>query len=290
MLISARKAGLNFTRTLMLGRQWLIIDPALLRYFAERLGALSAEQLKQLDPEANGGFSEGFLKFLGANDVQSMDASDYESATIIHDLNQPVPAQLHQRFDVVIDGGTIEHVFNYPVAIKNAMEMVKVGGRLFLFTPANNFMGHGLYQFSPELLYRVLSESNGFVVERMLVTEMGSFEYHDVVDPDSLKERVALVNKKPLTLIVQAKRISAVPIFQKTPQQSDYVHNWARETKSSMGDHGPFLDRVRMGVISLIPPKARLILRRLIWEPIRGRTRHRDLSLANKRHFRSTSM
>ena len=105
-----------------------------------------------------------------------------------------------------------------------------------------------------------------------------------------LSGRVALVNKKPLTLIVQARRTNAVPIFQKTPQQSDYVHNWARETKPSVGDRGPLLDRVRMGVISLIPPGARLMLRRVIWEPIRGRFRHRHLSLSNRRHFRSTSM
>ena len=51
------------------------------------------------------------------------------------------------------------------------MKMVKTGGHLMLFTPANNYFGHGFYQFSPELFYRVLSKENGFEVRRMVVLE-----------------------------------------------------------------------------------------------------------------------
>jgi hypothetical protein len=43
-------------------------------------------------------------------------------------LNKPVPDNLRSRFSVVFDGGTLDHVFNICQALKNAMEMVEVGG------------------------------------------------------------------------------------------------------------------------------------------------------------------
>jgi 2-polyprenyl-3-methyl-5-hydroxy-6-metoxy-1,4-benzoquinol methylase len=75
--------------------------------------------------------------------VSSIDASDYENATYVHDLNVPIPDHLKGQFDLVDDGGTLEHVFNFPVALRNCMEMVKVGGHLLLNVPTNNFVGHG---------------------------------------------------------------------------------------------------------------------------------------------------
>ena len=110
----------------------------------------------------SGGYAEEFLKRLGAKETISIDASAYEGASLVHDMNLPIGDDLKRRFSVVIDGGTLEHVFNFPVAIKNCMQMVDVGGHFFVHTMANNFMGHGFYQFSPELFYRVFSPENGF--------------------------------------------------------------------------------------------------------------------------------
>src|SRR5574341_140267 len=55
---------------------------------------------------------EAFLRLLGAETVQAMDVSDHEGAQIIHDLNRPIPPSLRGRFDMVLDGGTLEHVFD----------------------------------------------------------------------------------------------------------------------------------------------------------------------------------
>jgi hypothetical protein len=167
-------------------------------------------------------------KLLGATEVESLDASNYEGATHVHDLNQPLPDHLKQQYDFVDDGGTLEHVFNFPQAIKNCMETVKVGGRLQVETPCNNCFGHGFYQFSPDLYYRVLSPDNGFEVERVVVFEQydGS-QWYEVPDPWKVKSRIELVSKSvPIMMIVRARRTAAVPIFEKTPQQSDYVAAW----------------------------------------------------------------
>ncbi len=86
---------------------------------------------------------------LGLN-VKSLDASDYEGADFIHDLNIPdLPEELISKFDMIFDGGTIEHVFHIPNVLKNIYAMLKVGGIIIHCSPSNNYIDHGFYQFSP---------------------------------------------------------------------------------------------------------------------------------------------
>lgn len=60
--------------------------------------------------------------------VDSIDISDYENATIEQDMNQPIPEHLKLQYDTVIDRGSLEHIFNFPVSIKNCMSLIKPGG------------------------------------------------------------------------------------------------------------------------------------------------------------------
>ena len=50
--------------------------------------------------------------FFGATQVDSIDNSNYENATLIHDMNESLPSALQERYDTVIDVGTLEHVFD----------------------------------------------------------------------------------------------------------------------------------------------------------------------------------
>jgi SAM-dependent methyltransferase len=162
---------------------------------------------------------------MGATQVQAMDFSAYEGAGLVHDLNQPIPPQWREQFDVVFDGGTLEHVFNFPVAIKNCMEMLKPKGRFVAVTMPNNWCGHGFYQFSPELFFRILSPANGFSIIDMYLTTLGGNAY-TVIDPEAVRSRVELCNKIPVFLLVHARRDEVKEIFSQTPQQSDYVTQW----------------------------------------------------------------
>jgi hypothetical protein len=125
-----------------------------------------------------------------------LDASPYEGADTIHDMNTPVPEVWHGRYDVVIDSGSLEHIFNFSVAIANLANMLRVGGTIFVTTPANNLMGHGFYQFSPELMFWVFSESNGFAVHKILLVEAGypsvelmrNHTVYEVTDPKHVRE------------------------------------------------------------------------------------------------------
>lgn len=223
-LIAARKRGVDFGEVLTLGRQDLNVYPAKMREVLRRHGL----PWELFGPEATDtGYAEPVFKSLGARSVASLDVSAFEGARYVHDLNQPIGPELRERFDVVYDGGTLEHVFHFPVALQNCMEMTRVGGRLFIHTVANSYCGHGFYQFSPELFYRALSPENGFTVERMILHRMGPYgRWYEVADPHRIQARVELITLAPVQLLIQARRDQAVPVFATTPQQSDYSPRW----------------------------------------------------------------
>jgi hypothetical protein len=97
-------------------------------------------------------------EYLGCDDLFSLDNSGFEGATLIKNLNLPPikSEELHTGiYDIVIDGGTTEHIYNPIVAIANYLNYLKVGGTLFQFLPTNNYIDHGLYQFSPTFFWSI---------------------------------------------------------------------------------------------------------------------------------------
>jgi hypothetical protein len=227
-LISAYEDGVRFGKTLTTGKQTLTVQPGEMAQLQETL----VKAGRQPDPDmASMGEAEPVLLALGAEQVVAMDKSDFEGATLLHDLNQPIAPQHRESFDLVYDGGTLEHIFNFPTALQNLMELVKVGGHLVIQNPTNNWSGHGFYQFSPELYFRVLCEENGFKISRMVVFEWGVNRWYEVSDPAEIQSRVYVNSTRRTSLLVLAQRVAVKPINQTTPQQSDYAMlKWGSET------------------------------------------------------------
>jgi hypothetical protein len=233
LLAQARQNGVCFDTTLTLGRQSSYLKERHYSKLAKRCGCdINSRALSQQQ------YADEFFKsVLGAKKLSSLDYSDYEGCDIVHDMNQPVPAVWHEKYDVVIDGGFLEHVFHFPTAISNCMNMVKEGGSLFIFTTANNFLGHGFYQFSPELFFRIFDSKSGFEIKNMLLEEhpfpgvelTSRATTYAVADPASLQERVALVSKRPVLLLVHAIRKQVRPALATYPIQSDYASIFANK-------------------------------------------------------------
>jgi SAM-dependent methyltransferase len=169
-------------------------------------------------------YSESLLKILGAKSIDSFDVSNYEKATFVHDMNEPIPPEFKNKYDIVFDGGCLEHIFNFPIAIRNCMEMLKKEGYFLSITTCNNFSGHGFYQFSPELFFRIFNKENGFEIKDIFISEKN--KWYKVKDPEEIRSRVTFRNKNETYIIVLAKKIEQQDIFKKTPQQSDYVECW----------------------------------------------------------------
>jgi SAM-dependent methyltransferase len=117
-----------------------------------------------------------FFKLLGLTDIKALDYSEYENAEIIHDLNLPVLNELRDRFDLIVDAGTTEHVFDVRQSLTNIAHMLKPGGRVIHISPANNYTNHGFYQFSPTLYFDYYS-ANAFVDLRGFIAEQDTYLY-----------------------------------------------------------------------------------------------------------------
>jgi len=285
-LLARRRDKVSFERCATLGRQHCFVSNSETRSLLREFG-LSPYGFPKLFPSVYPGYTEPFWGMLGAKNLATIDASDFEGATHVHDMNQPIPTEWKEGFDVVCDVGTLEHVFNFPTAIRNCMEMVKHGGAFFAQTPANNYLGHGFYQFSPELFFRVLSPQNGFKVEHCVAVEQGPRRrWFSVSDPELARARVTLINTFPVILFVWAKRVEIKPLFQMTPQQSDYAAAWAQSAataKQGTSSKAQPLERLKHIMLDSTPRLARVL------DSLRFSRFNRKFSFRNKASFTRTS-
>ena len=227
---AAKSLGVDFSNTLTIGRQ--TFNPE--RRALQRVFAVHGIDHDAADFLREHRYGEEFFSLLGARRVSSLDFSSYEGATFIHDMNSPVPDSLHREFSVVWDGGSLEHVFDVAAAFRNCMEMVEVGGHFLQMNEANNYMGHGFWQFSPELIFRVFSPDNGFEVEAVLLHEVvPGGAWYLVTDPVAANSRVELCNSVPTYILTIARKVKEVEILAQPPQQSDYVSLWNRDSHAA---------------------------------------------------------
>jgi hypothetical protein len=230
--LTAFRSGADFRRTATIGRQNLHgVSLATLSDLCGKYGVPHTERLADCWKPDGTTFVEPFLHALGAEEVQSIDASSYEGASIIHDMNAPLPQALRNKFTTVIECGSLEHIFNFPTAIKNCMDLVAIGGHLLCLTPANNWLGHGFYQFSPELFYRLMNEPNGFSIEFLVLTEIHpGARWYQVADPAVVRRNVELRNSTPTFLMLRARKVKDMGSSLVIPQQAVYAAAWAKST------------------------------------------------------------
>jgi hypothetical protein len=205
-----RLNAVDFSATAMLGRQTLNLRPTDVPRAAD-LG----------NGWKRGDFAENILRRLGASRIESIDASTYEGASIVHDLNQPLPGNLRAQFSVVLDGGTIEHIFDVAQTTRNIRDMLRSGGTFISVNICNGHAGHGLFQFSPEFYYSAFSPANGFSRTSVyLVRTSGAWRL--IPPPASIGARSAIPNWR-FTIICIADRDGDAS-GDLTVQQSDYAN------------------------------------------------------------------
>jgi SAM-dependent methyltransferase len=229
-LAHAQDLGVRYERTLAIGRQALFIEGFELE---------DHRRLRGLPPLAEPARAAGAPRYfeplmqqwLGAREAESVDASAYENATHLHDMNLPWPTPSPQRgaYDAVLDFGCLEHVFNFPVAWRNVVDLCKAGGHVFHSLPANNLSGHGFYQFSPELFFNLYRRDNGFELKGVWFAVKGDRRHWwRVANPMEVKRRVNLCNGHEVYMLVLARKLQDIGPLP-APQQSDYAQDeWVK--------------------------------------------------------------
>jgi SAM-dependent methyltransferase len=266
-LCYAHKNRVDFTNTLTIGRQSCYLTKKdavdVLRNYDPIHGLEKVKKVGWEDGKPE--FADRFFECFGAKQVDSMDYSDYEKATIIHDLNRPVEENLKNKYTLVYDGGSLEHVFNFPVAVKNCMDMVKVGGHLIFHTPANNYFGHGFYQFSPELFFALLGKHNSFSNTKIFMQDDHA-NWYEVLPFEKIGKRHYLTpttSTKSALMIVMSQKIDHAPDIV-TALQTHYIESWNQnlvENDQPCLNAPPLIkniSRIYRKVKQLIPRKIRI--------------------------------
>ena len=211
----ARRFG-TLGETVTAGRQSLLLD-------ANALEARTG--FRDPGPERSLFAERLMMGAFGASSVESIDASSYEQATHIHDMNLPLPADF-KTYDTVADFGTIEHVFRITQAIQNLIALCKEGGQILHVAPANNFCGHGFWQMSPELFLSLYSPRNGFRdTEVFVASRKNDDRWFKVIPPKDAKR--IHINSNSKIYVICRTVLERRPTGPLNVQQSDYVDLWA---------------------------------------------------------------
>jgi hypothetical protein len=141
----------------------------LLSEFIARIAAKNPDALKapaispdELAKLSQGGFLSKILKACGYR-YAALDIFDAED-TILFDLNrQEPPPEMRDRYDLVTNFGTTEHIVNQYLAFKTVHEITKPGGIMFHELPLSGFHTHGYFSYNP-LFFNELAEANQYEV------------------------------------------------------------------------------------------------------------------------------
>jgi len=97
----------------------------------------------------------GFKKYLAIDVNEDMDAKAM-------DLNMDIVShyEFNEKFDLVTNNGTGEHVFNQYAVFKNAHDITKLGGFMIHVLPFYRWVDHGFYNYHPNLFFCLANQND----------------------------------------------------------------------------------------------------------------------------------
>ncbi len=253
--------SVDLTETLTLGRQFRAFPmPEFKKFLPDFCSKIPAEKLQE-DFETP--YAEKVFEDMYGVKLKSLDGFAHENPDIVADLNVPVPEEYKGQFSCIIDGGTMEHVFNTLMLLKNCFEMLKIGGYMISMVPTNNFNGHGLYQFSPDFFYSTFSENNGMKIKDVFIVKFSSKNkvWKIKNSPAESAGRVQFDVNTQTEIYVIAEKIGPTPEVI-TAQQTDYEEGWYEDGKSVSNT------AKRDSLIEKAPRKLVYAFRQFIYEPL----------------------
>jgi hypothetical protein len=174
-----------------------------------------------------------FFKSLGFENVVSLDYSNFEGCNVVYDMNLGKPPnELIDQFNVVIDGGTMEHVFNTKNFLKNIHLMCKVGGRIIHLSPSSNQINHGFYSFSPTFFLDYYQENNYIVRKCLLLRHCLDRSYCIDMLQEGANIIAELIASKHIyyNYVVVEKTNNST--YNKTPIQNVYKTIWGKQSNN----------------------------------------------------------
>jgi SAM-dependent methyltransferase len=130
-------------RLLMLGNANVLVASDALRALAAEAQYELAPWQGALDVFALGGA-------LGFATTETLDVAGEPS--IVHDLHVPVPGNLREKYDCVVDAGVLFWCADPAAALKNVFRLVRARGLIAHSVAVSGYYGRGYYSVHPRLL------------------------------------------------------------------------------------------------------------------------------------------
>lgn len=137
----------------------------------------------------------------------------------IVNLNHPIPEDLIGQYDIVYDGGTMEHCFNAPQVIKNILSLCKIGGYIIHVNPLN-YYNHGFYSFHPTFYHDFYTQSGNRLASPIYGLH-GPVLQTQVIEVPPTKGFSEAPNR--LAMMVVAQKLTETEC--EWPTQSKYLQN-----------------------------------------------------------------
>ena len=217
-----RAAVQDKTRGIILGRQKFHMPDRRMVRFLKHLNGMGLT-LTEADITQADGFTETFFQRIGYPVIEAMDFTAQEGAQHLHDLNLPLRRELHGQFDVVIDGGTTEHIFHIGTALDTCHHLLKPGGIMLSFIAADGWFGHGFFQTGPDVPWRYWHHARGYeMLEVSLAPRKNPARLITVPDPTGRPRGGEMALEGPHMLLYAARKPMVDPPYA-MPIQGHYV-------------------------------------------------------------------
>lgn len=93
-----------------------------------------------------------FGEFAGVRSVRAIDASPFEGADIVWNLNDPIPDANARSCDFIFDGSCLDNIWDPAAALRSFSKMLRPGGRMVLVEHGTAIQG-AILAFSPEWFF-----------------------------------------------------------------------------------------------------------------------------------------
>lgn len=98
---------------------------------------------------------------VSCKNLHVFDIDPSEDPYLCWDLNKPLPQYLHNQYDLAIDSGTHEHVFNIGTSLTSFASLPKKNGIAIGALPFFS-QNHGYFNVNPNCLAELFSPFNGY--------------------------------------------------------------------------------------------------------------------------------
>ncbi len=137
-----------------------VVESQAIKWEEARICELGNQKIKFRTPRIP---AKKYYEKLGVKEHISIDLNGKNGAIPL-DLDYTIPDELVDRFDIVTNYGTLEHVNNQYQAFENMHSMCKIGGvMLHSLPPIDNWKGHGRYYYTENFIEQ-LAASCGYEI------------------------------------------------------------------------------------------------------------------------------